>query len=329
MEDEMLGKIVGVRWLVCLLAICAALGIANAQTYPAKPVRYIVPYAPGGGTDTLARIIAQKLTDSWNVPVLVENRPGASARIGTEFVAHSAPDGYTMLMAINSHALNASLYRKLSYDPIKDFAPVALVATSPNVVVVHPSVPAKSIGELIVLAGSQPGKLSYSSGGPASGSNLAGELLKMMAKLNIVEVPYKGAAPAVTDLLGGQVSMSFVVLQTALPHITSGKLRAIAVTSRERSLLLPELPTVAESGLEGYDVVSWYGTLAPAGTPPSIIGKWNLEISRILQMADVKEKLAALGMEIKGGTPEQFDQFIRTDWTFWDKVVKTLGIHLD
>jgi tripartite-type tricarboxylate transporter receptor subunit TctC len=289
----------------------------------------VVPYAPGGGTDVLTRVIAEKLSGAWNVPVIVDNRPGAAARIGTEIVARSQPDGYTMLMAINSHALNASLYSKLPYDPIKDFSPVIFAATSPNVVVLHPSTPAQSVSELIALARSKPGKLSYSSGGPASGSNLAGELLKMMAKVDILEVPYKGAAPAVNDLVGGQVSMSFVVLQSALPHITSGRLRAIAVTSKERSSLLPKLPTVAESGLKGYDVSSWYGTFAPAGTPAPIIEKWNAEVSRILRMPDVEKKLSSLGMEVKGGTAEEFAQFVREDWAFWDKVIKTLGIRLD
>lgn len=318
-----------IRLLCGMLLVAGFAGLASAQTYPAKAIRFVVPYAPGGGTDVLTRVIAEKLSGAWNVPVIVDNRPGAAARIGTEIVARSQPDGYTMLMAINSHALNASLYSKLPYDPIKDFSPVIFAARSPNVVVLHPSTPAQSVSELIALARSKPGKLSYSSGGPASGSNLAGELLKMMARVDILEVPYKGAAPAVNDLVGGQVSMSFVVLQSALPHITSGRLRAIAVTSKERSSLLPKLPTVAESGLKGYDVSSWYGTFAPAGTPAPIIEKWNAEVSRILRMPDVEKKLSSLGMEVKGGTAEEFAQFVREDWAFWDKVIKTLGIRLD
>jgi len=318
-----------IRLLCGMLLVAGFAGLASAQTYPTKAIRFVVPYAPGGGTDVLTRVIAEKLSGAWNVPVIVDNRPGAAARIGTEIVARSQPDGYTMLMAINSHALNASLYSKLPYDPIKDFSPVIFAATSPNVVVLHPSTPAQSVSELIALARSKPGKLSYSSGGPASGSNLAGELLKMMARVDILEVPYKGAAPAVNDLVGGQVSMSFVVLQSALPHITSGRLRAIAVTSKERSSLLPKLPTVAESGLKGYDVSSWYGTFAPAGTPAPIIEKWNAEVSRILRMPDVEKKLSSLGMEVKGGTAEEFAQFVREDWAFWDKVIKTLGIRLD
>lgn len=317
---------IGAKLLSAVFLLGAAATTVAAQTYPAKPIRYIVPYAPGGGTDVLTRVIAQKLGAAWNVPVLVENRAGASGLIGTEAVARSAPDGYTMLMAINSHAINASLFAKLPYDPISDFAPAILVATSPNILTVHPASPVRTVKELITLAQSQPGKLTYASGGPGSGSNLAGELFKMMAKLNIVEVPYKGAGPALNDLLGGQVSMSFVVLQTALPHIVSGKLRALAVTSASRSPFVPEIPAVAESGLPGYDVFSWYGTLAPAGTPPEIINKWNAEISRVLAMPDVKEKLTGLGMEAKGGSPQQFAQFLRSDWATWDKLIKSLGM---
>ena len=312
--------------LTALLLLGATAATVDAQTYPAKPIRYLVPYAAGGGTDVLTRIIAQKLGATWNVPVVVENRTGASGLIGTEMVALAAPDGYTMLMAINSHAINASLFSKLPYDPIKDFAPVILVAISPNVLTVHPSSPAHTVKELISLAQSQPGKLTYASGGPGSGSNLAGELFKMMANVNIVEVPYKGGGPALNDLLGGQVSMSFVVLQTALPYIASGKLRALAVTSATRTPFAPEILTVAASGLPGYDVFSWYGTLAPAATPWEIINKWNAEISKILAMPDVKERLTALGMEAKGGSPQEFDQFLRSDWKTWDKLIKSIGI---
>ena len=314
--------------LTALLLLGATAATVDAQTYPAKPIRYLVPYAAGGGTDVLTRIIAQKLGATWNVPVVVENRAGASGMIGTGIVALAAPDGYTMLMAINSHAINASLFSKLPYDPIKDFAPVILVATSPNVLPVHPSSPANTVKELISLAQLQPGKLTYASGGPGSGSNLAGELFKMMAKVNIVEVPYKGGGPALNDLLGGQVSMSFVVLQTALPYIASGKLRALAVTSATRTPFAPEVPTVAESGLPGYDVFSWYGTLTPAGTPSEIINKWNAEISKILAMPDVKERLTALGMEAKGGGSQEFDQFLRSDWKTWDKLIKSIGIRV-
>ncbi len=323
-----MNSLIRAQLLTALLLLGAAAATVGAQTYPAKSIRYLVPYAAGGGTDVLTRIIAQKLGAAWNVPVVVDNRTGASGLIGTETVARSAPDGYTMLMAINSHAINASLFSKLPYDPIKDFAPVILVATSPNVLTVHPSSPARTVKELISLAQSQPGKLTYASGGPGSGSNLAGELFKMMAKVNIVEVPYKGGGPALNDLLGGQVSMSFVVLQTALPHMASGRLRALAVTSATRTPFAPELPTVAESGLPGYDVFSWYGTLAPAGTPPEIIKRWNVEISKILAMPDVQEKLTGLGMEGKGGSPQQFDQFLRSDWKTWDKLIKSLGIRV-
>ena len=325
----MLKYLISASMACCALALGVLPGAASSQTYPAKPIRYIVPYAAGGGTDLLARIVAEKLSTAWGVPVQVDNRAGAAGRIGTEAVARAAPDGYTMLMAINSHALNASLFKNMPYDPIKDFAPVIWVANSPNVVTVHPSSPIMSIKDLIATARSHPGALSYASGGPASGSNLAGELLKIMAKVDILEVPYKGGGPAMTDMLAGRVTMSFVVLTTAYPHIKAGKLRALAVTSMARSPLAPELPTVAESALAGYDVFSWYGTLAPAGTPKEIIQKWNAEVARILQMPDVKEKLAANGMEPKGGTPEQFGQFIRSDWELWDKVIKAAGIHAE
>jgi tripartite-type tricarboxylate transporter receptor subunit TctC len=312
--------------LACAVLLGAAPAGAQPQAYPSKPIRFIVPYAAGGGTDVLTRVIAQKLGAAWNVPVVVENRTGASGQIGTEAVARAAPDGYTMLMALNSHAINLSLFGKLPYHPIKDFTPVMLVATAPNVLTVQPSSPARSVKELIALAQSQPGKLSYASGGPGSSSNLAGELFKSMAKVDILEVAYKGAGPAMNDLLGGQVSMSFVVLQTALPHIASGRLRALAVTSATRSAFAPDVPTVAESGLPAYEVVTWYGTLGPAGIPPEIVSKWSAELSRTLAMADVKEKLIVLGMEGQGGTPQQFDQFIRADWAVWDKLIKTQGI---
>ena len=274
----------------------------------------------------LTRVIAQKLGVAWNVPVVVENRTGASGQIGTEAVARAAPDGYTMLMALNSHAINLSLFGKLTYDPIKDFTPIMLLATAPNVLTVQPASPIRSVRDLIAQAQARPGKLTYASGGPGSSSNLAGELFKAMTKVDILEVSYKGAGPAMNDLLGGQVSMSFVVLQTALPHIGSGRLRALAVTSTARSTFAPDVPTVAESGLPAYEVVTWYGTLGPAGMPPEIVSKWSAELTKTLTMPDVKEKLIVLGMEGKGGNPQQFDQFIRADWEVWDKLIKTQGI---
>lgn len=302
---------------------------AVAQTYPAKTIRYVVPFAPGGATDTLARVVGQKLNSAWGVPVIVENRPGAGGNLGTEVVAKAPADGHTLLMAINSHAINASLYSKLPYDPIKDFAPVTLVATSPNVLVVHPALPAKSVKELIALARARPGELTYASAGAGSGAHLAGELFKTMTKVKMLHVPYKGAGALIVELVGGQVSMSFVALPVAHPFMQAGKLRALAVTSASRSSLVPKIPAVAESGLSGFDVVSWFGTLAPAGTPRDVIAKLNTEIAKILQMPDVKERMNALGLELHGGSAEEFGKFIKADWAQWDKVIKSIGIRLD
>lgn len=317
--------------LTLLFAVLGSViaGPVGAQTYPTKTIRYVVPYAAGGGTDILARLVAERLNSAWGVPVIVENRPGAAGRIGTEIVARAAPDGYTMLLTINSHATNASLYSKLPYDPIADFAPVIFMAISPQVVTVHPSLPARSMKELIALARSKRGELTYASGGPGSASHLGAELLNQMAKIKLVEIPYKSGGAAMTDLVGGHILMSLVTLPVVQPYVHSGKLRSLAITTRTRSALAPELPTVAEQGLPGYDVFSWFGTFAPAGTPQPIVDKWNAEITKILANRELKEKIAALGYEVKGGTPKEFAQFVRSDWTFWDKVIKDLKIKLD
>lgn len=310
----------------CLLL--AACTLALAQTYPTKAIRYVVPFAAGGGVDTLARVVGAKLNAAWNVPVIVENRPGAGGNIGTEHVARSAPDGYTLLMTPNSHAYNASLYSKPPYDPVKDFAPISLIATSPFLLVVHPSLPVKTVRELIALAKARPKDLAYSSGGVGGGSHLAGELFSSMAKVDMVHVAYKGIAPAVSDLVGGHVSLSFSVVPPAIPHIKTGRLRALAVSSAARSALLPELPTVAESGLKGYDAFSWYATLVPAGTPQAVINKLNSEIVRSVQAPDVKAKLAGIGLEVKTSSPEEFAQFMINDWKVWEKVIRSLGIRV-
>ena len=314
---------------VMLLLVAALSTNLAAQGYPSKPIRYVVPFPPGGATDTLARVIGAKLSDAWGVPVVVENRPGAGGNVGTDLVAKSAPDGHTLLMAVNSHAINASLYSKLPYDPIKDFVPVILVATTPNVLVVNPSVPANSVQELIALAKARPGTLTFASAGAGSGAQLAGELFKALAKVDLTHVPYKGAAPAMTDLVGGQVSMSFIVYPVASPQIQAGKLRTLAVTSLGRSSLVPNVPAISEAGLTGFDVVSWFGTLVPAGTPPAVVSRLNAEIGRSLQAPDVKEKMNAQGLELRGGTPAQLDAFIKADWDVWDKLIKSLGIRLD
>jgi tripartite-type tricarboxylate transporter receptor subunit TctC len=307
-------------------AIAAGSSTAHSQTYPAKPVRYVVPFAPGGGVDTLGREVATRLSAAWNVSVIVENRPGAGGNIGTEFVAKSPPDGYTLLMTTNSHAYNASLYANPPYDPVKDFAPITQVATSPFLLVVHPSLPVKNVKELVALAKAKPRQLTYSSGGVGGGSHLAGELFDSMAGIHTVHVAYKGIAPAVTDLLGGHVSFSFSVVPPAIPHIKSGRLRAIAVSTATRSSLLPELPTISESGVKGYNALSWYATFAPAGTPQAVVARLNAEITKILNTPEVRSKLAGIGLEVTTGTPEEFAHFMVNDWKAWDKVIRTLGI---
>ena len=313
-------------WAIGCLVLHAA--SALAQGYPAKPIRYVVPFAAGGGVDTIAREVGAKLNAVWSVPVVIDNRPGAGGNIGTEFVAKSPPDGYTLLMTTNSHAYNASLYSNAPYDPLKDFSPIALVATSPFLLVVHPSLPAKNVKELIALAKAKPGALTYSSGGAGGGSHLAGELFNALAGVDMVHVAYKGIAPAVTDLLGGHVSLSFSVVPPAIPHVKTGRLRALAVSTTTRSSLLPDLPTIAEAGVKGYSAVSWYATLAPAGTPPPIISRLNGEVVKLLQAPDVRAKLAGLGLEVRTSSPEEFATFMSNDWKTWDKIIRSLGIRL-
>lgn len=302
--------------------------LTEAQSYPTKAIRYIVPFAPGGGVDALARVTAAGLNAAWGEAVVVENRPGAGGNLATEFVGRSAPDGYTLLMTTNSHSYNASLYSKLGYDPIKDFAPLSLIATSPNILVAHPSLPVRTVRELIVLAKSRPDQLTYGSGGVGGGSHLAGELFNSMANVKLVHIAYKGIAPAVVELMGGHVSLAFAVAPVVYAQVRAGKLRALGVTSAERSAFVPELPTVSESGLSGYDVFSWYGSFAPAGTPSAVISKLNGEIVKLLQMPDVKQKLAAIGLEIKASSPEEFGKFVKADWAIWDKIIKNAGIRI-
>jgi tripartite-type tricarboxylate transporter receptor subunit TctC len=309
-----------------LITLC---GQVFGQSYPTKTIRYVVPFAPGGATDTLARVVSQKLTAAWGVPVIVENRAGAGGNLGTAVVAKSPPDGHTLLMTINSHAINASLYKDLPYDPIRDFAPVTLVATSPNILVVHLTLPAENVKGLIALAKSRPGELTFASAGAGSGAHLAGELFKAMTGVDMIHVPYKGAGALIGDLVGAQVSMSFVALPVAHPQVQAGKLRALAVTSAKRSSLVPAIPAVAEAGLHGFDVVSWFGTLVPAGTPGEIVAKLNSEIAKSLQSADVKDKMNALGLELHGRSAEEFGNFIKAEWAQWDKLIKSLGIRVD
>jgi tripartite-type tricarboxylate transporter receptor subunit TctC len=300
---------------------------AYAQPYPAKTVRLIVPFAPGGGVDFTARILAQKLSDAWGQQAVVDNRPGAGGIIGTELVAKSPPDGYTLLMgSIGSVSINPGLYRKLPYDPVKDFAPVTQIGFVPNIVVVHPSLPVKSIRELIALARANPGALVYGTGGSGTSNHLSGELFKTMARIDIRHVPYKVGAQATSDLIGGQLSVMFDNFPTSLPHVRAGKLRALAVTSAVRSGAAPDVPTVAESGLPGYEIIGWVGVLAPAATAKEMLNKLYADIAKALTLADLKEKFANLGAEAGSSTPEQFAAFIQSEIAKWGKVIRDAGI---
>lgn len=315
--------------LTTLLFASGALAQSDAQ-YPVKPIRMIVPSAPGSGPDIMARAIGQKLSESFGQSIVIDDKPGAGGIIGSETAAKAAPDGYTLIMSnAGSHAVNASLYAKLPYDPVKDFAPVTLVAMAPNILIVHPTLPVRSVRELIALAKVKPGELTFGSGGNGSTAHLSGEMFKTMAGINIVHVPFKGSPAAVIGVISGQIAMAFPNIPPALPHVRSGKLKALAVTTAKRSAAVPELPTVAESGLPGYEATAWFGVLAPAATPPQIIASLNAAIVKIVRTRDMQERLMTEGSEAVGNTPEQFGQIIRTDIAKWAKVVKASGARPD
>ena len=298
--------------------------------YPAKAIRFVVPFPAGGPLDISARAIAQKLTEVWKQPVIIDNRPGAGGNIGADNVAKSVPDGYTLLMgAVSTHAINPSLYSRMPYDAIRDFAPITLVTTVPNVLVVHPSVPAKNVRELIALARSRPGQLNFASGSTGSTGHLAGELFKTMAHVDMVHVPYKGAAPAVTDLIAGHVSMMFDNLASALPQIKAGRTRALAVTTLSRSAMVPDLPTIDESGLKGFDLSTWFGIFAPAGVPSPTLSALHREITRALDSADLRTRLAAIGAQPTPNTPEAFAAFIKAEHAKYARVIKVSGARVD
>ncbi len=307
-----------------IVAACAA--DAGAQAYPNKAVRVVVPYAPGGNTDFTARVIATKLTEVFGQQVVVENRPGGATNIGSELVAKAPPDGYTMLMGGAANAINMSLYPKLPYDTLRDFAPVILCVKGANVLAVHPSLPAKNLKELIALAKAQPGKLNYASSGLGSSNQMAGELFKMMAKVNIVHVPYKGNAPALTDLIGGHVEIIFSGVPALVPHIKDGRIRALAIGSLKRFQALPDVPTLDESGLKGYEATTWFGLLAPIKTPKEIVTRWNSDVGKILASREVHDRFLNEGVEPMGGTPEQFVAFIRDEISKYAKVVKAASL---
>lgn len=319
-----------VQCAVVILAVgfSVAPTAAHGQDYPTKPIKLVVPFPPGGQTDALGRIIGKKLTDSWKQQVIVDNRPGANTIIGADLAARAAPDGYTLLLAIDSTlTMNQTLYRKLPYDPVKDFTPIVQAVTLPLALVTNPKLPANTLKEVIAHAKGNPGRLNYGAG--TITTQLAGELFKSMANVNVIYVPYKGSAPTVQGLLGGEVDMVFDGIATALPHIKSGKLRPIAVTSDKRSPLMPDVPTMHEAGLSGYKVDVWLGLVAPKGTPEQVLAKLNTEVNKILADPEVKETLASLGMEPAGGSQEQFREVLRSDTAKWTKAIKEAGIRLD
>jgi tripartite-type tricarboxylate transporter receptor subunit TctC len=321
-------------WRLLHIALAAAMLACaiqvSAQGFPARPARIVVPFPPGGPLDTVGRALAQGLTERWGQAVVVENKPGAGGNIGADFVAKSAPDGYTVVMgALSTHAVNPSLYAKLPYDAQKDFAPITLVAVTPNVLVVNPSLPVSSVRELIAYAKAHPGKLSFGSGSTGSAGHLAGELLKADAGIDMVHVPYKGAAPAMQALLAGDTQLMFDNLANAMAQVKAGTLRALAVTTAQRSRLAPDLPTMAEAGVPGFDIATWFGLLAPAGTPADVIARWNADVTRLLSAPDMRERLLAQGAEPAPDSPAEFARFIANELVKYARIVKVSGAKVD
>jgi tripartite-type tricarboxylate transporter receptor subunit TctC len=315
------------------ITACVALAFAataHAQTtYPTKPVRIIVPQSPGASTDLTARLIAQRLNAALGQPFVVDNRPGAGSIVGTDLVAKAAPDGYTLLVVASSITLNPTLHKNLPFEPIRDFAPITQLSSFPNLLTVHPTLPVKTVKDLIALAKAKPGSLNYGSSGSATGTHLSAELFKYMTGIDMVHVPYKGGGPAVQALLGGQVQLNFATIVTILPHMKSGKLRGIAVTTAKRSPAAADIPTIAESGVPGYDHGPWNGFLAPAKTPRAVVAKLNQETARILHSPDVKNVFMSEGAEPVGNKPEEFAAIIKSETEKWAKVIKAAGIKAD
>jgi tripartite-type tricarboxylate transporter receptor subunit TctC len=320
------------RWMSSLAAVAALLfaaGVAVAQGYPTKSIRLVAPSTPGDAPDVIARLVAERLSAVLGQQVVVENRPGAGGVVGSEIVAKAAPDGYTLIMGnAGSHGINAAVYSKLPYDILKDFAPVSQIAVAPNIFVVNPGLPVATIPEFIAYAKARPGQLSYASGGNGSSAHMSMELLKSMAGIDVVHVPYKGSTPALTDLISGQVTVMSVNMPPAVPHVKAGKLRALAVTTRTRTPSMPDLPTVAEA-LPGYETVAWFGVLAPAGTPKDIVNRLSIELARIARAPDMRERLAAMGAEPVGGTPDEFGAVMARDIAKWTALAKSVGIRID
>jgi tripartite-type tricarboxylate transporter receptor subunit TctC len=313
-----------------LASLLLAAGLAHAQDYPNKPIRMIVPYPPGGGTDVVARVISAKLQEWYGQAVLVENRPGATGTIGADAVAKSAPDGYTLIMGhVNSHGIAPNLFKTLPYDAIKDFAAVSYVGYVPNVLAVHPSVNAKSVKELVALAKSQPGKMNYASSGNGSTQHLAGEMFKQLTGTDIVHIPYKGSGDAIKDLLAGTVNMNFDTMPPVLPHIQAGKLRGLAISTPKRLAQLPDVPTFVEAGITGFDVTNWYGVMAPGGTPREIVQKLNADINKAMQVPEVRTRLEAVGTQLNEQSAAQFEAFMKAEVAKYAKLIKDANIKIE
>jgi tripartite-type tricarboxylate transporter receptor subunit TctC len=318
-----------VKNIVCLLVVLCAVGHASAQTYPSKPIRFIVPFPAGGPRDVQARLLGPKLTEAWGQAVVIDNRAGANGVIGTEIAARSPADGHTLVMITAGEAAAVSLNPRLPYDFLRDFTPVAPFSSGPGILIVNNSLPAKSVKEFIAYARTRPGQLNYGSAGNGAPSHLSVELLKVMARIDLTHVPYKGMAPALTDVIGGQIHLSLPTIPGGLPHAQAGRVRALGVSGAKRSPAAPEIPTIAESGLAGYEATNWYGIAAPAGTPRAIVIKLNAEITRILTLPDVRVRLLNIGMEAETGSPEAFADYLKLEVAKWAKVVKATGLRLE
>jgi tripartite-type tricarboxylate transporter receptor subunit TctC len=309
----------------CLLFCAPSL----AQNYPAKPIRLILGFAPGGSTDLVARVVGQKMSESWGQQVIIDNRPGANGMIGADLVAKASPDGYSLLLSsIGPMAINASLY-KMPYDIVNDFAPVTYTGNVANLLVVHPAIPATNVKELIALAKARPGQLTFGSSGTGGAPHMAVELFKLLTKVNVVHIPYKGGGPAMADLVGGQISGSFASMPSSIPFVKAGKLRALAVTAPKRSPALPDVPTISEAGVKGFSVLDWQGLFTTAKTAPEIVNKLNAEVVRILALPDVIQRLSAAGVEIQTSTPKEWGDFVKSEIAKWSKVVKEAGVKVE
>jgi tripartite-type tricarboxylate transporter receptor subunit TctC len=316
------------RFLALLLcSLCV--GTAAQESYPSRPVRFILPFPPGGGTDILGRLIAERLSTQLGQPVVTENRGGAGGNVGAEAAARSSPDGYTIVLAAPSLAISPSLYSKLNYDPVKDFAPVSLVATVPNVMITHPSVQAQTLQEFIALARTQPGAMNFGSGGSGTSNHLAGELFNIVNGTRLVHIPYKGVNLAMQDVISGQIHLVVIGIPAAAPHIKAGRVRALAVIAPQRAAALPEVPTAAEAGLKDFDVTTWYGVLAPAGTPRPIIARLNAELVKIMHAPDTRERLAAMATDPRTSTPEEFAAYLKAEIAKWGDVVRKANLKAD